>query len=1264
MRVPVGPQEVKMDTVIKANSFFRSVVAGAVGLLAFSSAHADISIQELKKRKMELDQLSAKCAAMGEPEASDCMAKRQKKVDKYKSDLEEYKSDLAKVQAKNPQQAPPTSENIGSKIEARQRSIKEFQDYVNSCDTKTDRCASALFQVANLTYQNEEDAFIVKQQKYERDFLYWEDHDKRGTEPVSPRRSHKNSMAYFERFLKEYPSHKDVPPALVRAGFIADMQGNEDRAYEYLNLLVTRYPDHALAVQAHLRLGEYWLLKRKYAKAIEQYEKVPLDYPGNEAGLALYHRAEAYYNMADFENSAKWYYEYVYRADAGKLKADLRDEAMAFMAASWSDMDNGFEVAERFLREKGNPKWEKDIYYEIGIKNKGHDRLDEAVKSFKFLLDKDPTYAKAPIADLNIVEILVIQKKAEEAQQARMELIKRYENGSGWSRTNSGNKDANEAAQKAIKLATYHIPVYYHQKGDEGKGDPEMLRKAEEGYRSYLSRYSGEESWDNYQVHQNLAVLYNKLKAFEKSSEEWQWCAAANTNKYGKLPPEKKGMVTKADAAYNSVLMMDENRKEALKRLKDDKVAAYNSQETKAYFQAVSKYMTAFGTSNSAPELAYNAAFVDYEAKQYKEAIQSLTKLIEKFPKHQHSNLIRRALAQSLLEDGQYDIAEKQFTVLRNNLCPSDKQCAEVKKALASTIFKQADTKAKSGDNATAAAKYLQLARDFRDVDIADKALFEAGVNFDSAGRTDEAVRTLLRIPEDYPKSELRIKAVLKAASMYMNKKKFRPAAETFLLVQKKFPNDSMGFQSIGWAADAYEKAPDLHKAAQTYESAYRLYPTHVKTPAYLYNAGQMYENAKEFSDAIQVYKIIGDKFPKSQYAIEAIFSVPLLLEKRGDYAKAAQAYEEFVKDFENDKNKLIRAHLGAGKNFESLGNDKKAIEHFGKCIEIQKKEGEKAMIPPAIAAEAAYRAGDLYFKKIKKITLNGTRNQNQQRVMEMQKNLVPSIQFFAKGVEMAEEEWTLRSTLRMGDLFYTIANISDNERVQGLSGDERVRAKIESKAGIPGYLDKARELYTKNLDIANNQGIESPWIDSSGVRLMQAYLDKGDAMEELSKLLLQAPLPKSAGKEEKEQLAQASAETKDKAIANYKEALVASQTYYLDNEVRNRIVSRLRDLQADAPELAIRVPTRPKGAAPTPEASTPSATPGAAPGAAPSVSSPTAEYHDAKYEANMKRITKIYENGSLNDDQKVELLLQMETEAKREINEIGQDMAKGQDTK
>jgi hypothetical protein len=168
----------------------------------------------------------------------------------------------------------------------------------------------------------------------------------------------------------------------------------------------------------------------------------------------------------------------------------------------------------------------------------------------------------------------------------------------------------------------------------------------------------------------------------------------------------------------------------------------------------------------------------------------------------------------------------------------------------------------------------------------------------------------------------------------------------------------------------------------------------------------------------------------------------------------------------------------------------------------------------------------------------------------------------------------------------------------------------------------------------------------------MQAYAFKGQALEDLSKLFLQVPLPKKAGAEEKKQLQQASEETKQKAVANYKEGLLAAQNYHVDNEARQKIVSRLRELAADAPELNATPTERPKSSAPAA-----AGTPVAASAKPDTSAAVAADFKDIKYDANMKRIEKIYENSSLSEDQKIELLLQMETEAKREITEMNQDM-------
>src|SRR5688572_9292456 len=98
-------------------------LALALGLAAAGSAQADSKLNELKKRKMDLDQAAAKCAAMDEPDRSDCMAKRQKKVDKYKADLSDYKEDLAKEQIRNSErESKAAPADMNTRIQSRENS--------------------------------------------------------------------------------------------------------------------------------------------------------------------------------------------------------------------------------------------------------------------------------------------------------------------------------------------------------------------------------------------------------------------------------------------------------------------------------------------------------------------------------------------------------------------------------------------------------------------------------------------------------------------------------------------------------------------------------------------------------------------------------------------------------------------------------------------------------------------------------------------------------------------------------------------------------------------------------------------------------------------------------------------------------------------------------------------------------------------------------------------------------------------------------------
>src|SRR3989338_2331383 len=102
----------------------RAALAGALALLSALPSFADNKLNELKKRKVELDQMAAKCSAMSEPDLSGCMAKRQFKVEKSRADLQKYKTDLAKEQQNaSAKEARESPDDFSAKITGRENSI-------------------------------------------------------------------------------------------------------------------------------------------------------------------------------------------------------------------------------------------------------------------------------------------------------------------------------------------------------------------------------------------------------------------------------------------------------------------------------------------------------------------------------------------------------------------------------------------------------------------------------------------------------------------------------------------------------------------------------------------------------------------------------------------------------------------------------------------------------------------------------------------------------------------------------------------------------------------------------------------------------------------------------------------------------------------------------------------------------------------------------------------------------------------------------------
>ena len=1065
-----------------------------------------------KDKTNEAKKLLAKCKSMEKGSA------------KYKECANSYKV------AKN--QAAQACRSGGLDEKGMQDAITQWEKQVNNCKGKQNkRCASALQQLGHYQFQLEEKLFLDKQEQYEEDVAWCADRDNKPAKCADidkfPKADHQKSLGYFLEYIDKYPKEDKTPVVLYQAAAVQEASGEDDKAYKLRMRLVENFPDNGLVPKAWLRIAEYHFMNRKFRDAIKAYKKVTgfENLTGKEAALAMYHLAESYYNIAEYETAAIKYYDYIIGADKGKYPNDLRAEAMDFMAASFSDLEGGgVQEAEAFLKDKKVP-FKDSVYYRIGMKNKDHDRNEEAVQSFKRLMSINPDYIDAPLADIAMIEILIIQQKFEEAQQHRYVVVKRYDRNSSWYKRNQKYPESVKNAETAIRGAMLDIPQYHHARAAKltKEGDLEAGKKqyaeAIKAYEAFLKRYAKEPTWDEYKVHINLALVYQEMGQHANAAKMFNWIVDTDTTRYGRRPMGSESLLKKEEAAYNAVLMMDQAREDAKKKKAgDDAKKAYSLPETKAYFAQVDKYMAKYGNNKEAAELAYNAAIVHYDAKQYKTAVTVLRELRKKYPNHQYILLISRMLAQSLLESDQLDEALTEFEWLYKQYhdvkaTKNDSMAKEIEKAIAAVLFQMAEKAVKAQRYEEGAQAYLALVKRYPLVSFADKAVFEAGVAYENAKQHDKAAETFMILPKSYASSSLTIKGILRAASNYKKGGKPQQAATTFLFITNNFPQDSMAFQAIGFAAQTYDSIPDKKNAAVTFELAYKRYPKHEKTPAFLYSACLSYDEAKMTDEAIRCSKDLVRDYPKSTYALDAAFSIPVAYGNAKKWDLAAQEYHFFIKNYGNDdKEKLIAAYIGAARAYMELKEEEKAVEDYRKTLEAYDKYGLQIKnADPGVPAEAAFYLGEYEYHKMEPIVLKGKEKEKAKTIKQLVDILQKAMSQYSKSATYASERWTFKATNKMGMLFVTMAAKIREQELNGKKDEERFAERITVVQQLPSYYEQARPIFQKNIDLARDQGFYNQDVIEAEEGYIEMYYQGCAVFVEVADAFANSPLPDSA---------------------------------------------------------------------------------------------------------------------------------------------------------
>jgi tetratricopeptide (TPR) repeat protein len=1202
-------------------------------------------------------------------------ASDDKKKEELLRQIQELENKKKKMQEESQQKISEKKEK-GKSLE---EIVARYETLMQGCTKKSERCADVLFTLAQLYYDQGRDGYIKAREDYGRKMDEWEK-TRKGPEPLNPLPNYSKSMKMYIRLTKEYSDFKTIDEAYYQMGNIYLVMGEVDSAEIAFEAVIKAAPNGSRASGSHFRIADFAYLKHDYPRALKHLEQCKSEglSPDN-LGMVQYRKGEINYNMGDFDKAVELFYQYIQKCDAGEYpKQEFRQEAMEYMAIAFSDMPKGAEEAIKFFKKVGGRPYEDYVLYTIGMKNHTHGQTDDAIAALQTALKKFPYYKDAPLGQQALVECFIIKKDYEKANAAREKLVDFYWVGGEWAAKNTTQKAVMDQARNEVRKALAAIPLYYHGLAQKSK-NKELYQKAIARYTEFAQKFP-DDKWHNYEFRYYMAEIYNTLGDYQKSAENFDFVAMSDLASFGpykedvdtlgmdqtaiekQKKEEKSGpiSISQEDAAYNAIVALMNARKKAMATSGVNDDQSFNMPETKQLLDFVHKYQTKFSKSANAAEITYIGADMYYAAKMYDNASKDYKFIIDTYPTSKFAQKSMRMIANCYVNTGEFDLAQAKYKELLKTTEQNTADYGEIVELAAGAMFKKAESLKKANNVMGAADAFKSIAGEFPKSKVAARGWMEAGICYESTNNFDLAASTLQDLAQKFPNSELRENAFLRAAEDYKKVEKWANAANVYQAAAMTITKPDYAIPSLSYAAEAYQKVNDFENAGKMYELAYERYPKDSKTPQALYNAGLILEKGKLYDRAIRAYMLLTQNFPTSEYSPEAYFSVGLCYEKQKKNVDMAAVFTDFARKYEGDKYKQVEALVKAGDAYYNLGDMKEAQKDYQLAVEVYEKNKGKADMNVEAIAKSYYMQGEILYKAFADISLKGNKSQVASNLKAKEEALKNAAGPYAKSIEIGVEEWTLRSTYKIGMSFVDFADAIEDQSTEG-SSEQKIAAKIKILMGLQKYYESALKYFQKNVDWAYDQNITGDFVAKSMDMFMKVLFLRANSVEKVGIILKTSPIPKDLSKEDKqsyqEVLEEKSLEAMDKALPLYEQAIDAAAQMGIDKSPwLDKIKERIQEINPSSAALTKQITPRvakaqpPEEAAPVAVADKKKETGKKAGTVAAVAQKPAAPvFHDDTYQRNMKRVQNIITMDIPVDD-KIKQLKRIELEAERAI--------------
>ncbi len=729
---------------------------------------------------------------------------------------------------------------------------------------------------------------------------------------------------------KEYPRTDEV---LYFLGHNLMEAGEERKALVAYGRLIEKFKKSKFLPDALLAFAEYYFNgskgKREMIEKALDYYKQAASFPENQVyGFALYKQGWCYFNLGNYPKAMDLfkavvlYGEYAGAAalekDAGKSgKNTLIKEARNDFVRSYARFGSPADARAEFGKVASKPddrflmlKQLANLYYEDG-----KDR--EAALTFNSLIRDRPLSPEAPGFQGKIVDCVLRagNKKMTVEQVRRLVKMMQEAEKNNVAKDDKDKKAITEARELSERTLS-NLAVNWHNEAKKTR-DEETFGFANEIYSDYLTLFA--ENPKAYDLRFFWAELLNdNLQKYERAAEEYTRVVMQDAKR---LEAGQKTGKWLTNAAYNAVLANDEMVKaaEASGKLKQENTTDVKKKvaiapQRKELLDACERYLKYVPTGQKRVEIAFKAANIYYRHNHFDEAVLRFSDIALRYPDYKFENGDRAGeVAANLVLDsfnlladwGKVNQWARKF--YNEPKLSTGKFREELAKVLEQSSFKLINQLEAKKEYAKAAEEYLAFVGEFQKSEIADKALFNASIDFFNAKMLDRAIETRGRIIRGYPKSEYVPACIYANAEAREAIGDFAEAARAYEAYvsgyeRSRTPAEKVATKKRGRKKGAKTAAapPEKKEGGQIWEEA--------KAQIALFDAGILREGLGEHRLALRDRERYLELWPDSKDAEAVFLSIADLYERSGAYSKAIRQLEEYERQKSKEPMKVLTA--------------------------------------------------------------------------------------------------------------------------------------------------------------------------------------------------------------------------------------------------------------------------------------------------------------------------------------------------------------------